>query len=1033
MSFLDEVRDDRQPLAHVLKKHRGIRKIVEDLYPDRAHFIYELLQNAEDAGATDASFLLDDNSVAFEHNGRAFTENDVWAITDIGEGTKADKEDKIGRFGVGFKAVFAYTETPHIWSPTFSFKISDLVLPSAIPDRPNLGPNTRFEFPFNNSKKTDHIARAEVEAGLNDLAETTLLFLSHLSSIRWQIGRKGSGEVLRKQHTEHHIQVVKRAADQAASNSHFLVFSEAVKGLPKQNLSVAYLLEFLPSISAFEPRMPLVKQLKIAPANPGRVAVFFPADKEASGLRFHLHAPFVPELSRASIKETPVNEPLFKQLTELVAKSLHHIRDMELLTGEFLGVLPNPQDTLPSRYQPFRSVIVEEMNCKPLTPTQLKSHAPATHLLQAKAALKDLIMVDDLRCLVKDSHKTPQWAIGATQKNSSTDRFLSGLAIRVWDIEQIVQTLSVLSSYGVHTQTDKDVIRWYTEKPIEWHQQFYALLYKELALSHEVYRLKHLKIVRLANGTFSVGSQCYFPSDGVEHDDVLPRVAKGAYTSGKSKTQQDDAKKLLVEIGVSEVGETEQVRAILKQRYTFAAPVQEAKTYEADLKRFIAFVGANKDQASLFEDAFIFVCADAKWRQPAGVYLDSPFMDTNLGAYYAAIGEDGKRVALAPRYANMDIPIEKIRKFAEAIGAQTRLQITKINTNTHPQRDALRADWYRPGSRWTASAIDEDWIIPHLKKALVTPSEVLSRLVWNTMRTATLEMLKARYRPNQQYATREADSSLVLILRQTAWIPQKNRPFVKPAQALRDLLPKGFPFDTGEPWLEAIHFGEEEEKQSEEHAQKQAAAKQLGFTDAHTLKRALQFAALPPAEQERVLAECQRTTPTELPEHESGNPDRRAAGVAKQAADAPEKTTEERRRSVSVGRELVKQETVEYLREQYTNSDGEMICQICKAPLPFKLADGSYYLEKVEFIEDLKKRHHQNYLALCPNHAAMYQHANGSRNSIKTLFVKMEDQQFAIVLAQTDATIYFTSTHAADLRTIIKVEETDCPSVNANL
>ena len=31
-------------------------------------------------------------------------------------------EDKIGRFGVGFKAVFAYSETPHIWSPTFSFQ-----------------------------------------------------------------------------------------------------------------------------------------------------------------------------------------------------------------------------------------------------------------------------------------------------------------------------------------------------------------------------------------------------------------------------------------------------------------------------------------------------------------------------------------------------------------------------------------------------------------------------------------------------------------------------------------------------------------------------------------------------------------------------------------------------------------------------------------------------------------------------------------------------------------------------------------------
>jgi hypothetical protein len=63
-----------------------------------------------------------------------------------------------------------------------------------------------------------------------------------------------------------------------------------------------------------------------------------------------------------------------------------------------------------------------------------------------------------------------------------------------------------------------------------------------------------------------------------------------------------------------------------------------------------------------------------------------------------------------------------------------------------------------------------------------------------------------------------------------------------------------------------------------------------------------------------------------------------------------------------------------------------MICQVCKTPLPFKLDDGSDYFEKVEFLTDLQKRHYQNYLALCPNHAAMFQHANGSAEMIRELF-----------------------------------------------
>ena len=60
MNFLDEVLAKRQKLAAVLvdEDYSGIRAIVEELYPDRAHFLFELLQNAEDAGATEVWFDL---------------------------------------------------------------------------------------------------------------------------------------------------------------------------------------------------------------------------------------------------------------------------------------------------------------------------------------------------------------------------------------------------------------------------------------------------------------------------------------------------------------------------------------------------------------------------------------------------------------------------------------------------------------------------------------------------------------------------------------------------------------------------------------------------------------------------------------------------------------------------------------------------------------------------------------------------------------------------------------------------------------
>jgi hypothetical protein len=194
----------------------------------------------------------------------------------------------------------------------------------------------------------------------------------------------------------------------------------------------------------------------------------------------------------------------------------------------------------------------------------------------------------------------------------------------------------------------------------------------------------------------------------------------------------------------------------------------------------------------------------------------------------------------------------------------------------------------------------------------------------------------------------------------------------------------------------------------------------LGFSDAEALEEAQWFASLPRAERERIRAEAQRQD-SELPDHESRDPERRRNRVQEQATDAPERITDERVRSVSVGREAVKEDTEPYLREQYTK-DGVMICQVCKSALPFTLDDGSYYFEMVEFLRELKKRHYQNYLALCPDHAAMFKYANGSRDVTKALFLRMDGQELEVILAREAETIYFTKTHIADLRAVIEAD-----------
>jgi hypothetical protein len=237
------------------------------------------------------------------------------------------------------------------------------------------------------------------------------------------------------------------------------------------------------------------------------------------------------------------------------------------------------------------------------------------------------------------------------------------------------------------------------------------------------------------------------------------------------------------------------------------------------------------------------------------------------------------------------------------------------------------------------------------------------------------------------------------------------------------LLPSGFPYDPGYEWLKLIRFAEDDRVSSKKQQEQQSLAEELGFQDAETLERAKQFAAIPRETQERILATFLREQ-TELPQNEPKNPERRADRIAGEAGDAPERITEERLRSISVGREQVKVKAAEYLQQQYTNHDGEMICQICRSILPFKLADGTYYFETIELLKELEKRHYQNYLSLCPNHAAMFMHANDSAESIKQIFSDIEGNEIDLVLAQKDHNIYFTKTHIADLKTVIEADRT---------
>ena len=132
----------------------------------------------------------------FKHNGKkhfdvttedAVPVGDINSITGIGDSSKIETENKIGKFGVGFKAVFQYTDAPEIYDDYFKFKIENYIVPTLLTyDHPEREEGeTLFLFPFKNEDN----AYNEIIKKLENL-DNPILFLRNLQKIVWRIDRK---------------------------------------------------------------------------------------------------------------------------------------------------------------------------------------------------------------------------------------------------------------------------------------------------------------------------------------------------------------------------------------------------------------------------------------------------------------------------------------------------------------------------------------------------------------------------------------------------------------------------------------------------------------------------------------------------------------------------------------------------------------------------------------------------------------------------------------------------------------------------
>ena len=98
------------------------------IYTEEERFIYELLQNADDA-ATGSKLKvridIESKHFIFSHDGEPFDDIDVESICSVGDGVKSNDENKTGYKGIGFKSVFSHSKTIAIKTGDYFFKFSE--------------------------------------------------------------------------------------------------------------------------------------------------------------------------------------------------------------------------------------------------------------------------------------------------------------------------------------------------------------------------------------------------------------------------------------------------------------------------------------------------------------------------------------------------------------------------------------------------------------------------------------------------------------------------------------------------------------------------------------------------------------------------------------------------------------------------------------------------------------------------------------------------------------------------------------------
>ena len=430
------IREDFHEGSKRLKNssNNSIKTLADDLYNKHTHFIFELIQNAEDnayeRGNTYQpyiSFLLtktdpiasvmSDGALIIQNNEIGFNADDVDAICAVGETTKEKEQGYIGEKGIGFKSVFRVTDNPHIFSNGYHFCLPEFdeetglgyIVPQWIGDPPEgldlsetyiILPLTKPDFGYD-----------KIEEMLRDIEPEIILFLSTLQEIQIKTDTGDDFTILKDASAMPEVQII------AEGNKQGLVFSNSDS--------------FLVCTERFDKPADIHHEKRDGIENRD-VTIGFPMDENSTavgkvfaylpvrwdtGFPFLINADFILPSSREDIQDVPWNRCwLIDCIADLVArKLLPLLKEQKFLSVGFLEALAGKLNDLSKNendlFYPVFSGLRETFINEELLPANDGTFVSAQNAkLDDSEGLIELLKPNQLSLLFKRSNVT-KWLV----------------------------------------------------------------------------------------------------------------------------------------------------------------------------------------------------------------------------------------------------------------------------------------------------------------------------------------------------------------------------------------------------------------------------------------------------------------------------------------------------------------------------------------------------------------------------------------------------------------------------------------------